>query len=995
MTDHMSPIPFDQLMRWILTERKSGSVFGVRRPFRPAPGASLELFGARLETPFGPAAGPHTQMAQNLIAAYYAGSRFFELKTVQIMDGEELARCVPKPCIAAEDECYNCEWSTELTVQEAFEEYVKAWYALKLLTRAFGWGDPDGFIFNMSVGYDFAGITSEKIDRFIEGLRDASATPVFQSCRAWAEAHLDELPGVDAAYLDGIDPHVCASITLSTLHGCPPQEIERIASYLIETKKLHTFVKCNPTILGYDFARRTLDALGYDYIAFDDHHFNEDLQYRDAVPMFKRLLRLAQDNGVSFGLKLSNTFPVDVKRRELPSEEMYMSGRALYPLTIEMARRLSREFDGKLRLSFSGGIDRFNIVPLFDAGVWPITLATTLLKPGGYQRLTQMAEALAAHGYRPFDGVSVGRVSYLAELARRDVRQEKAIKPAPPRKLPRQVPLLDCFTAPCAGGCPIHQDIPEYVALVGKGDHAGALRLILEKNPLPFITGRICSHRCMDKCTRNYYEESVHIRDAKLAAARGGFDEVIGTLHPAPAIDGVRVAVVGGGPAGMAAAFFLGRAGARVTLFERREKLGGIVRYVIPPFRIGELGIDRDVQIMERMGVEVRAGADAPALDALRADGYTHIVYAVGAWKPGSLRLEGGEAMNVLRFLADYKAGALPPLGEDVIVIGGGNTAMDAARTAKRVPGVRRVRLVYRRTRRYMPADEEELRMALDDGVEFCELLAPRAWTDGKLVCDVMRLGEPDASGRRAPVATGETAQLPCSALIAAVGEQVDGAFFADNGIALDARGRAAVDGLLQTNVDGVYVIGDAHRGPATVVEAIADARTVADAIVGEHEYALPAGGAVSAADCLARQGVLRGYDCADREAERCLHCATVCECCAQVCPNRANVAITVKGLDKPQILHVDRLCNECGNCATFCPYDSRPYREKLTLFATREAFDESGNPGLLPLGGSRVLLRAEGVDGEIDLNDPPASLPRALETVLRAVLGEYSYLIG
>ena len=199
----------------------------------------------------------------------------------------------------------------------------------------------------------------------------------------------------------------------------------------------------------------------------------------------------------------------------------------------------------------------------------------------------------------------------------------------------------------------------------------------------------------------------------------------------------------------------------------------------------------------------------------------------------------------------------------------------------------------------------------------------------------------------------------------------------------------------MQTNVDGVYVIGDAHRGPATVVEAIADARTVADAIVGEHEYALPAGGAVSAADCLARQGVLRGYDCADREAERCLHCATVCECCAQVCPNRANVAITVKGLDKPQILHVDRLCNECGNCATFCPYDSRPYREKLTLFATREAFDESGNPGLLPLGGSRVLLRAEGVDGEIDLNDPPASLPRALEAVLRAVLGEYSYLIG
>ena len=994
MTDLMTPIPFAQLMRWILAERQAGSVFGLHRAFQSAPGKLLSLFGERLETPFGPAAGPHTQLAQNLIAAYYAGSRFFELKTVQIMDGEELSRCVPKPCIAAEDECYNCEWSTELTVPQAFDEYVKAWYALKLLTRAFGWGDPDGFIFNMSVGYDYAGITSEKIDRFIEGLKDASRTAIFAECRAWAEAHLAELPGVDAAYLDAISPRICTSITLSTLHGCPPQEIERIAAYLIETKHLHTFVKCNPTLLGYDFARRTLDGLGFDYIAFDDHHFNEDLQYRDAVPMFKRLLTLAGEHGLSFGLKLSNTFPVDVRRGELPSEEMYMSGRALYPLTIEMAHRLSREFDGKLRLSFSGGIDHFNIEPLFDAGVWPITMATTLLKPGGYQRFTQLAEQLQKHDYAPFDGVSVGKVAYLSDLARRDARQHKAIKPAPRRKLDGKVPLLDCFTAPCAHGCPIHQDIPEYVELVGKGAYADALKLILEKNPLPFITGRICSHRCMDKCTRNFYEESVHIRDAKLAAARNGFDAVIGTLKPGARLADVRVAVVGGGPAGMAVSFFLGRAGAAVTLFEQREQLGGIVRYVIPPFRIGELGIDRDVQIMQSMGVDVRTGTKAPDAAALRAAGYTHIVYAIGAWKPGGVSLEAGEAMNVLRFLSDYKAGTLPPLGEDVIVIGGGNTAMDAARTARRVPGVKHARLVYRRTRRYMPADEEELQLALDDGVEFCELLAPRALRDGKLLCDVMRLGDPDASGRRSPVPTGETAELPCSTLIAATGERVDGEALAANGIALNERGRAAVDGLLQTNLDGVYVIGDANRGPATVVEAIADARTVADAIVGEHRYAVPENAAVSEASCIAKQGVLQVYDCATHEAGRCLHCSAVCECCVQVCPNRANVAIRVKGQPMPQILHVDRMCNECGNCAVFCPYDSRPYKEKLTLFSDRAAFEESDNPGFLPLGGKKLLLRTGGTAQEIDLDAPPAALDQALERFLLAVLTDYSYLI-
>ena len=356
MSDRMTPIPFDSLMRWILTEQKqSGTVFSVARPFVAPEGKRLDLFTEHLETPFGPAAGPHTQLAQNIIAAYYAGSRFFELKTVQTLDGEDLP--VSKPCILAEDECYNVEWSTELYVPQAFDEYVKAWFALKLISREFGLGKPDGFMFNMSVGYNFEGITSEKIDSFIEGLKDAKNTPVWKECVEWAKANLDRMSHVDGAYIDGISPHVCTSITLSTLHGCPPQEIEKIASYLINTKKLNTFVKCNPTLLGYDFARSTLDEMGYDYISFTDFHFNDDLQYRDAIPMFKRLLSLAGENGVTFGLKLTNPFPVDIKCNELPGNEMYMSGKSLFPLTMELACRISKTFDGKMRISFSGGAD--------------------------------------------------------------------------------------------------------------------------------------------------------------------------------------------------------------------------------------------------------------------------------------------------------------------------------------------------------------------------------------------------------------------------------------------------------------------------------------------------------------------------------------------------------------------------------------------------------------------------------------------------------------
>ena len=365
MSEKMYPIPFRSLMNWITTEyAQSGEIFGVHKAYH-ATGKTLPIFGETIETPFGPAAGPNSQLSQNIIAAYMAGARFFEVKTVQKMDGAELAACVPRPCILACDEGYNQEWSTELTVPQARAEYIKAWCALKMLSRLYDLGDPNGFVFNMSVGYDLEGIRGDKINTYIEGMKDASRTPEFKECLSV----LKELFPEESDYIDAISPRVSGSVTVSTLHGCPPDEIERIASYLLSEKHLHTFVKCNPTILGYETARRTLDAMGYDYVVFDEHHFNEDLQWADAVPMFERLQALADRNGLEFGLKLSNTFPVDVKQKELPSEEMYMAGKALFPLTTTMAARISKEFDGRLRLSYAGGADAFNIDKLFECGI--------------------------------------------------------------------------------------------------------------------------------------------------------------------------------------------------------------------------------------------------------------------------------------------------------------------------------------------------------------------------------------------------------------------------------------------------------------------------------------------------------------------------------------------------------------------------------------------------------------------------------------------------
>ena len=999
MSDIMRPMPFGQLMEWALEEyAKSGSIFGVANPLKRTNGQALPIFDEKIEAPFGPAAGPHTQLAQNIIAAYAAGARFFELKTVQLMDGPELAACVNKPCITAGDECYNCEWSTELYVSQAYAEYVKAWVACKLLAREYGLGDPDAFVFNMSVGYDLAGIKSEKIDAYIDGMKEAKDTDAFRECIEWARAHTGRFRNVDEAYVLGIPSRISCSITESTLHGCPPDEIERIATYLITEKHLNTYIKLNPTLLGYEYARERLDSLGFDYVHFDDRHFREDLQWKDAVPMLERLTALAKEKGLEFGVKLTNTFPVDVTQGELPSEELYMAGRALFPLTIHLAARISETFGGRLRISYSGGADINNIADLFSAGIWPITMATTILKPGGYRRMIQIAERLADCGSEPFRGVNIQAVKALDEGVSASGLYQKPVKPMPDRKTGKALPLFDCFTAPCRDGCPIGQDIPAYLQAMLEEEPEKALRIILERNPLPFITGTICPHHCGDKCMRNYYEETLHIRQTKLEAAVQAFDRVLPTLRPEEAKSGKKAAVIGAGPAGLAAAAFLSRAGIPVTVFERKDRPGGVVAHVIPGFRIGAEAIEKDIALCKAYGAEIVCGREIRSIDELKAEGYTDVIIAVGAWKHGKNPLKSGECLDALAFLEKLKADPESVhAGRDVVVLGGGNTAMDTARAARRLPGSPNVRLVYRRTRRYMPADEEELQMALEDGVEFMELLAPEELKDGQLVCHVMELGAPDKSGRRSPVDTGEVRQIPADTVIAAVGERVDAALFESAGCQVSEKGLPVTDAGMRTSVEGIYAIGDARRGPATVVEGIADAIAAAESICNAQCIMHNAESETRSSDVsedmyLFKKGRV-AEDLSAMPDWRCLGCPTVCEVCADVCPNRANVAIHVPGKCQAQIIHVDGMCNECGNCAVFCPYSGKPYRDKFTLFWSEEDFADSENEGFLPTGGGRVKLRLDGQVRTVS-EEELGTVSEDAAGIIRTVIREYGYLL-
>lgn len=996
MSEVMTPMSFEQLVEWVLQEKKKrGTVFGQHHAYRADGTHNRTMFGRTLETPIGPAAGPHTQMTQNIVAAYYAGSRFFELKTVQIMDGEELAACINRPCIKADDEGYNCEWSTELTVPQAMEEYIKAWFLLKVIAKEFGLGDMNGFQFNVSVGYDLAGIQSPKVDTFLNSMKHAEDTEIFKHCKAYLLEHADWFEHVTTEDIEQIPPEICNSVTLSTLHGCPPQEIERIAMYLLTEKGFHTFVKCNPTLLGYEFARKTMDEMGYDYIQFGDFHFKDDLQYEDAVLMLTRLMNTAKERNLEFGVKITNTFPVDVKQNELPSEEMYMSGKSLYPLSISLAAKLAKEFDGRLRISYSGGADYYNIERIVDAGIWPVTVATTLLKPGGYQRLTQMAKLLDKEN-APFEKVDAESAGKLAEEAVKDPHHVKAMKPLPSRKMKKEVPLMDCFVAPCKEGCPIHQDITTYLQLVGEEKYEEAMEVITEKNPLPFITGTICAHNCMSKCTRNFYETPVHIREMKLKAAENGYEALLEKL-PVPAVTKAgKAAVIGGGPAGMAAAYFLRKGGMEVTLFEAKESLGGVVRHVIPPFRISEDAIEKDAEILRKMQVDIHCNTKLESLEELKKQGYTKIVLAVGAPVQGSLKLESGMPKNALEFLAEFKqTDGKVSLGKHVVVIGGGNTAMDTARAAKRNAGVEHVYLIYRRTRRYMPADEEELVMALEDGVEFKELLSPVKLENGQLFCKVMQLSDYDVSGRRGVTETGETVWVPADTVIAAVGEKVPTDWYQANGLAVSEKGRLYVDEkTLKTSDDNVYAAGDGLYGPATVVEAIRDGRKVAEAIAGEV-LACDFDKLAEEEKVYAKRGVLKEEQKETKEAGRCLGCSTICENCVEVCPNRANIAIQVPGMEKHQIIHVDYLCNECGNCKSFCPYSSAPYLDKFTLFETEADMENSKNQGFAVLDQETRRCKVR-FFGKTFIWEPekPAALPDGLGRMIETVCRDYSYLI-
>ncbi len=1056
MADTMRPVPFSGLLERIAGElRNHGSVFGIDSSlfYEDKGRKKAKVFAQECSVPLGPAAGPHTQLAQNIVAAYLEGARFIELKTVQIMDHLE----IEKPCIDARDEGYNVEWSTEFTLEKAADEYIKAWILLHIIEGAMKGRLPEkpSFIFNMSVGYDLRGIKEEKMQRFIATMEDAREGDfcdyIAEAAAIIEDGIFDGTPWEESALrvckdLDRVSPRISPSVTISTMHGCPPDEIEAICSYMLSEKHLDTFVKLNPTLLGYDAVRRILDDHGFGYVVLNRDSFTHDLQKEAAIPMLRRLMELARSEGRGFGVKLTNTLGTVNDGSVLPGSEKYMSGRSLFPVSVSVALMLSEEFCGQLPISFSGGVSAINAGDLFETGIHPITLATDMLHPGGYTRMNQIASLLQEKDGWTMESIDLGKLRALADRSATDPAFMKGKDEYRP-KLSSPLPLTDCFVAPCVESCPIHQDIPDYIALAGEGRWAEAIGLIYLKNALPNITGWICDHQCQNHCTRIDYEGPVHIRAIKKLAAEKGMKEFVSDIWEKPEGDsGVKAAVIGAGPAGLSAAFFLARAGFETSLFERSGEAGGVVRHAIPEFRIPSEAIDKDVSFIRDAGVEFFFNTEK-TMKELRAEGFEYIFVSIGAEKPNDAGIAGnGSRESAVSFLMRAKRGESITLGKDVAVIGGGNTAMDAARMAKRIPGVENVTVIYRRTESEMPADREEYDEAVADGVRFMFLSAPSDFTDGCLSVKEMELGEKDASGRRRPVDTGRVKKIESSYIITAIGEKADPAVLSS---LLSGEGED----------EGVFVIGDASTGPSTVVRCIASARDAVDkaidmvyeAIAEEDEDEDECGCGHHHEDgdeCGCGHHHEDGDDCgcghhhdeeeeeesdeelrlaedsffrdilrkksrlkpavsedddffARTEARRCMECSYLCLKCVDVCPNRANVALDLRetGLfDDPfQILHIDAYCNECGNCASFCPHAGKPYRDKFTLFSLMEDFENSTNSGFIA-ENDEITIRLEGkiIKGEISRDgELIADVPEEIKAIIEEVFLSYPYLLG
>jgi NADPH-dependent glutamate synthase beta subunit-like oxidoreductase len=528
--------------------------------------------------------------------------------------------------------------------------------------------------------------------------------------------------------------------------------------------------------------------------------------------------------------------------------------------------------------------------------------------------------------------------------------------------------------APCQKACPARIDVPRYIRLIRQGNFADALAVVREKIPFPSVCGRVCFRPCETVCKTLCIGGPVAINALKRFAAEQGSTKAL-EGSPVAKPSGKRVAIIGSGPAGLTASYYLAKLGHVVTVFETLPEPGGMMRFGIPEYRLPKDVLNREIEVIQKTGVEIRTGRKIEFLDNFFNRGYQAVFVAIGTHHGIRMGIEGEDdpaVVEAISFLRRVKSGEKMKLGDRVAVIGGGNSAIDGARTALRL-GAKEVTLVYRRSQNEMPANSAEVKEALSEGVKILFLAAPHKIKreNGKveLECIHTRLGEVDESGRRKPeTIPGTEFSLDVDTVISAVGEypKVPDTF----GLTTHGNTLKVDSETLATSSEGIFAGGDVVTGSASVIEAIAMGRKAAssidrylggDGIIGGRltlpetkmtslTPGLPVGFPVETSK-LPLGERLKGFTEVDitysegsavEEATRCLTCdlpivvdgtkCTVCMVCQMICSfkftgnafNLSEAAIKLKRTEQGTCeIEFTEKCDHCGLCARYCSYEA------------------------------------------------------------------------
>jgi len=1007
--DRFTPLSIGKLYAWIKNEiKQEGSIFGIPKDFFFKPSLEdnfrIKRFGKLLETPVGLAAGPHTQLAQNIISGWLCGARYIELKTVQELDEIE----VSKPCIDMRDEGYNCEWSQELKIDESFKEYLKAWILLHYLRHDLDLGSSveSGFIFNMSTGYDLSGIKGRKVSDFLKNMGNSR-----EFKKDMIEELTQQFPTISELT---IPDKISDNITISTMHGTPPEEIEKIGKYFLEDIGLHTIVKLNPTLLGPKKVREILNKnLGFNTIV-PDSAFNHDIKYEEALKLTANLKEIASKRGLFFGLKLTNTLECLNSENIFQKKETmaYMSGKALHPISVNIASTFRNDTKGNINISFSAGADTFNIPNLIACDLMPVTVSSDILKPGGYSRINQylknISDSVSESGSKninEFIGNKVSALKNLTSYAKKTINSKSFEKEGfknKNTKTDRKLHLFDCIGAPCINSCATSQNVPQYLYLTSKGKFTEAFNTVIKTNPMPNTTGMVCDHKCQSKCTRSNYDNPLKIREIKkfLSENYGNdFEYIEKRLRKGTGT----VAIIGAGPSGLSCAGYLYDAGFLVTIYERKSVAGGMIESVIPEFRLGKESLNKDIKRIYSRKIKTIYNKNIDPDDLKKIAKKNDYVYlSTGAPKSIKLKIENIESVGVLdpiEFLSAVKQGKKVNIGNRIAIIGGGNTAIDSARVALRMSqNNSEVTILYRRTKKEMPAECDELITAINEGVKIIELIAPEKIlidNSGKVIglqCSKTRLGKPGREGRRYPIKIDDSEEdLEFDTIIPAIGQRTEPYLFDKSVLNLKKEGRLLRDG-------NIIVGGDAGISTSTIINAVGDGRVAAELIIRENGISPPKNNKPlinretpivdlrekrtkrifgQPLNKLSPEHIMGSNlrvltmtkEEAITESSRCLLCDELCDICVTVCPNRANISYSssplsinipifkkkTEGIElvgekkfstfqNQQVVNIVDFCNHCGNCTTFCPSSGRPFMDKPRISLSKKSFEKNKN---------------------------------------------------